>query len=93
MQFDGSNIFVGDSVYDLAYGPGVVVELKPNENRFVVRFGERYVGYNLNGQGNFDRKTLYWRDPTDSLPVPKDNARWALFTAIKASLHNAILSS
>jgi hypothetical protein len=91
MQFDGSPILVGDSVHDLAYGPGIVVELKPQEQRFVVKFGDRYVGYTLGGVGNFNRKTLFWRDPIDSLPVPKSADKWQLFTQIKASLHNAIL--
>jgi hypothetical protein len=93
MQFDNSTLVLGDSVHDVAYGPGTVVELKPVEQRFVVRFGQRFVGYTLQGVGNFNRKTLYWRDPTDALPVPKDNARWALFTQIKTSLHNAIFTA
>jgi hypothetical protein len=93
MIFDGSPVLVGDSVFDLAYGPGIVVELKPVEQRFIVRFGQRYVGYTLSGVGNFDRKTLYWRDPVLSLPVPKSSDKWSLFTQIKQSIHNAILGS
>lgn len=93
MIFDGSPVLVGDSVHDVAYGPGVVSELKVSESRFVVRFGTRYVGYTLAGVGNFTRKTLYWRDPTDLLPVPKSAANWALFTQVKQSLHNALIGN
>lgn len=93
MIFDGSAILVGDNVTDVAYGGGQVVELKPNEGRFVVQFGPRMIGYTLAGVGHFGRKTLYWHDPTDQLPVPKSSQAIATFRAVKTALHNALIGN
>lgn len=86
MIFDGSSVELGDSMYDLAYGPGVVTELDPAHQVFRVTFGKRMFTYTLAGVGNFQRKTLFWREPIGGFYPTKNDAIWDKFTQIRQSV-------
>jgi hypothetical protein len=102
MYLDGSPIFPEDQVYDLVYGPGVVQKLLPAENRFIVNFGNRVIGYRTNGTGLFTSRTLFWHNPIPG-PPPKDARAFGFyrelcvclskFCAEQTDLVNKILES
>jgi len=78
MRLDGEDIFVGDSVYDLGFGDGVVVELG---RKIRVKFSS------LNNQvWSFDSRgirrsakirQLYFHNPILTVP-PRDKGRFDL---------------
>ena len=74
MQFDGSEIYVKDHVYDLVFGTGIVDRLLPEEGKLCVSFGANIRYYDLNGRSTFNAKTLYWRDPITVIPHKNDDA-------------------
>lgn len=91
MVFDGSEVFIGDNVYDVAYGVGKVVQLKEQEGRFMVTFGDgRHGAYQSNGVGNFPIKTLFWRNPIGVVTPPKNDLIWDTFLKLSAELLNSI---
>lgn len=65
MKLDGYDVEIGDSVFDVARGPGVVESITGNE--FVVAFRDFSTTYKPTGHGGFAWRTLYWRNP---IPVP-----------------------
>lgn len=83
MIFDGAELALNDSVYDVAYGSGHVSELNNRVNNFRVTFGPRTFTYDLEGHGTFPRKTLYWRNPVDGFIPPKDTIKWDLFSKLR----------
>jgi hypothetical protein len=79
VQMDGDTVVVGDTVFDIVYGPGAVEQLMPAD-MFQVRFssttGTKSVSYKGTGKSNrFPTRTLYWKDPFLIAPT-KNEARW-----------------
>lgn len=70
MKLDGYDIEVGDSVYDVARGPGVVEAIL--EDEFVVAFRDFSMTYKPTGHGGFQFRTLYWRNPVPVAPSKSD---------------------
>ena len=85
MIFDGGEVKNYDSVYDVAYGSGRVVEINEGSGIFRVAFGPRTFAYNTKGFGTFQRKTLFWRDPISNFVPMKDDATWDKFNTIRNS--------
>lgn len=85
-SLDGELVVVGDRVYDMVWGPGVVAQLQLSGN-FVVRFaGTRTSTYTSAGVNTrYPGRTLYWRDPIIVTPV-KDEARWTLIQQLVAGI-------
>lgn len=66
MELDNKPLAVGDSVYDLAFGLGIVQSITLG---FQVRFpGGFEQAYNETGIGQFPNKTLYTARP--EIPIP-----------------------
>ena len=65
---DGYEVSVGDSVFDVARGPGVVEAV--GDVDFVVAFGSSGFSttYRPTGHGGFKWRTLYWADPVPEPP-------------------------
>lgn len=78
MYLDNCPVLQGDNVYDVVYGSGFVEKLVPSENRFLVNFGNRTIGYRQNGSGLFTSRTLYWHNPIPGAP-PKDAAAFGFY--------------
>lgn len=83
MIFDGAELFVGDSVFDVAYGSGAVIEINNRSDNFRVAFGARSFTYDLKGHGTFPRKTLFWREPIGAYIPPKSGEKWDMFDKIR----------
>jgi hypothetical protein len=92
MKFDGSTIKVGDAVYDLVAGGGIVSLVQETEKRFAVKFGAKTFYYNPAGAGIHNKKTLYWRDPIGNYAPTKNDATWVLFTKMRDSIHGLLIS-
>jgi hypothetical protein len=61
MLFDGCELKKGDLVFDTEIGNGVIEELI--NGSIVVRFGTKWVRYDLHGKTPaFNSRTLYKRD-------------------------------
>jgi hypothetical protein len=90
MIFDGSELVYGDSVYDVAYGSGKVIEINEKTDNFRVAFGARSFTYDLMGFGTFPRKTLYWRDPISGFTPPKDTIKWDMFVKLRSAIHTTL---
>jgi len=90
MVFDGSTVKLNDSMYDVAYGAGIVIELNDKADNFRVAFGNRNFVYDLKGFGTFPRKTLYWRDPVGGFIPPKDTAKWDMFEKLRLAIVNTL---
>lgn len=90
MIFDGSELAINDSVYDVAYGSGHVIEINGLVGYFRVAFGPRSFTYNINGMGTFTRKTLFWRDPISGFIPPKDVVKWDMFIKLRLALVNTL---
>lgn len=86
MIFDGDEIKVGDLVHDIVFGSGTVDAILDGEAKIRVAFGPRHYVYNVNGQGHFPQKTLFWRDPIGNFVPPKGGARWALFEELRKAV-------
>lgn len=85
MIFDGSEIQLKDSVFDVAYGSGHIVEINEKTKAFRVSFAGRTFTYSPNGHGTFPRKTLYWRAPVAYIPAKNDD-NWAIFSRIQEAV-------
>jgi hypothetical protein len=94
MRFDGSDINVGDTVFDTAYGQGRVVELRPSEDAFSVVFPNgRHQSYSALGAGITGQKSLYWSYPVAFIP-PKgaeNSPNWAKFQRLVDALAKELL--
>jgi hypothetical protein len=90
MIFDGSELVINDSVYDVAYGSGKVIELSDSVQSFRVAFGPRSFTYDLEGFGTFPRKTLYWRDPISGFIPPKDTMKWDMFIKLRTAIYSTL---
>jgi hypothetical protein len=76
---DGYAVNIADTVYDVAYGEGVVVQLLGSSNKFIVTFEgiNRSISYDMNGIGpRPNKRTLYWHDPVLVVPA-KPEPLWA----------------
>ena len=83
MIFDGGTLNLNDSVYDVAYGSGSVIEINDVLGTFRVNFAGRTFTYNLSGIGTFPRKTLYWREPIGGYIPQRDQPFWDKFVEIR----------
>lgn len=83
MVFDGAELNLEDSVYDVAYGSGRIIEINDKTFTFRVAFGARAFLYDLQGFGTFPRKTLFWRDPIQGFVPPKNTMKWDTFCNIR----------
>lgn len=86
MIFDGSKLSVNDSVFDVAFGSGHVIEINTKTNTFRVKFANKFFTYLPTGVGQFPRKTLFWRDPIDKFIPKKDDPLWDQFTRIREAV-------
>ncbi len=86
MVFDGSELALNDSVYDVAYGSGRVIELDNRNNVFRVAFGARTFTYDLKGFGTFPRKTLFWREPLGTFVPAKNDEKWDMFDKLRTAV-------
>ena len=74
---DGSEVFIGDSVYGVGYGTGRVSELL-SEGKFRVYFASSNRSITFDGNGVMARmahRCLFWRDPVLAAPF-KDEVQW-----------------
>ena len=85
-SLDGEPIVLGDSVYDMIWGPGTVVQLHESGN-FVVRFGATRTATFTSGGVNarYPGRTLFWHDPIIVLPIKRES-RWLLVQQLVASI-------
>jgi hypothetical protein len=83
---DNDPVAYGDHVYDVVYGQGEVIELRP-DGRFRVEFSAfRTVVYNSTGHSKNNRgRTLYWRDPVLVTPT-KSDATWTLIQRLVTAI-------
>lgn len=91
MKFDGEEVREGDAVYDVAYGHGTVERVAELENKLTCNFNGRKVAYTAGGVGNFNRKTLFWRDPIGNLVPSKDKAKWDHFERLRDAVARIVL--
>jgi hypothetical protein len=92
-QMDGANVVVGDSVYDILYGPGTVQQLLPAD-RFLVVFaavgGQKSFSYNSTGiSPRFPARTLYWHNPVVVVPTKRE-ARWGSLRVAITAIRDAL---
>lgn len=83
MIFDGAKISIGDSVFDVAFGSGSVLEIDDKARMFRAQFGKRVFSFNSTGHGQFPRKTLFWRDPIGAFVPMKKDTSWDVFSRIR----------
>jgi hypothetical protein len=88
MKLDGFDVLLGDSVYDLFFGVGHVRNLT-SDGRAVVSFGARAFTYNNAGVGQHGRRSLYWHDPVQIIPM-KDEAQWSLQRQINQAVSGVL---
>lgn len=88
---DGSPVIKGETVYDTAFGVGVVSTLLPDKT-FVVKFLDgRQAGYALNGTTNrFNVRTLYWHNPVVIAP-PKETKNWDILIEAVKAIYTAVI--
>lgn len=87
---DGQQINLGDSVFDVALGPGVV-KLLTEAGGVTVEFGRGRVGsYGPGGVARrFNNRTLYWHNPIITAP-DKAAARWDILREAVAALAHSL---
>lgn len=85
MYLDESPIFPNDLVYDIIYGQGKVEKILPLENKVLVSFGQRTMGYRNDGSGPFSVRTLYWHNPIMGAP-PKDEKAFEFYRTLCVTL-------
>lgn len=83
MIFDGSELSVNDSVFDVAFGSGHIIEVNEETKKIRVQFGPRTFTYNEIGHGQFPRKTLFWRNPIGAFIPMKKDTNWDTFSRIR----------
>ena len=78
-MLDGYPVNVGDSVYVLGIGAGMVTSIN-SEGGFSVKAGNGEIYYRDGGYlGN--QRRVYWADPLIVIP-PKDRKFWKAFTTV-----------
>lgn len=86
MQMDGYDVNIGDSVHDLIFGAGKVERLVKEQDRFWVKFGPNNLRcFSNQGFGNFQERTLFWKNPITIIPHKHDEA-WDMTVAISNSV-------
>lgn len=94
MQLDGEAVLVGDQVYDLVRGEGVVRELITAADMFSVQFpnGRRFT-YNQAGASAGGVRTLFWSNPVVFTPAKgsRTNPNQAMFNRIVANIAEELL--
>jgi len=91
MKLDGYDVIVGDTVHDVAFGPGKVVSLRDLDDKFEVRFVQGNSGlYRTTGIGPaLQRRTLFWTDPVLFVPS-KDPARTRLMIQLAVAINTVV---
>lgn len=85
MDMDLSPVNVGDTVYDMQYGPGTVAEVLTSV--FIVSYpqgtvtGRRYTYNGLGIMNGRQFRTLFWQPPIIATPF-KNEADWVRIQAI-----------
>ena len=86
---DSEPLLIGDRVYDVVFGTGLVDRLAEGENRFWVIFGNRNESYDANGNGRFGVRTLYWHNPFIIAPH-KSESTWELMGKLIDATSNVL---
>jgi hypothetical protein len=89
MEMDGYPILRGDSVYDVAFGRGIVDRIENSGALFWVKFGNSLRSYDARGYGSFKERSLYWQDPVIIIPHKNDNT-WARAVKIATAVNDAL---
>lgn len=82
MKLDNVEVLVGDHVFDVAWGGGVVTNFMADGKLFGVNFGSKKFYYDANGISQNGNKTLYWKNPITKVLPTKDDAKWALYSKL-----------
>lgn len=86
MRLDGQLINVGQSVYDIAFGAGIVNSITLGVG-LSVQFPDGFSqAYNENGKGQFANRTLYLAPPDVFAPL-LDTQKRALFGRMARALY------
>lgn len=85
-SLDGDLVSVGDSVFDVVWGAGIVSQLHLSGN-FVVRFaGTRVATFTSAGVNTrYPGRTLFWRNPVVVVPT-KDERHWLLIQQLVSNI-------
>jgi len=82
--FHNEPISIGESVYEINFGAGVVVFICESTQRIQVRFGTREYTFNHEGRRHENvGKTLFWHDPVGKFIPMKDINLWKMFCRIR----------
>lgn len=85
-MMDGQLVELGDRVFDVAFGAGVVTYLAPDGGTTVTFDTNRTIGYNAAGNTRrFTHRTLFWHNPIAVAP-PKEGNNWAAVSASMKAL-------
>lgn len=86
MRLDGQLISVGQNVYDLAFGAGIINSMTIGVG-VSVRFPDGFSqAYNESGKGQFANRTLYIAPPDIFAPLV-DTQKRALFGRVARAMH------
>ena len=90
---DGHQISLGDNVFDVALGPGVV-KLLTDAGGVTVEFGRGRVGsYGPGGVARrFNNRTLYWHNPVVVAP-DKGISQWNILRDATTALAQSLRSN
>lgn len=83
MTLDGYEVVVGDRVYDLAMGHGVVESIA--NDQITVWYNTHGYPYDSRGHGPFRQRTLYWANPIQTVPSKDPGVR-----DLAGKLYNAV---
>lgn len=88
VTLDGDPVNVGDTIYDMQYGPGQAAELLSG-NRFILNFSPLNRRYTyladtgcMNGRSF---RTAFWQDPILATPV-KNDSKWLAMKGVCQSV-------
>lgn len=87
-RIDGEYVKLGDSVFDIQKGNGVVDGVY-SDGRFSVRHGGGSIYYNDGGTIGNTRQRLFWHDPIQVHP-PKSARFWRIYNMAAASLYKSM---
>ena len=86
MKLDGEEIQVGDWMFDVVFGHGVVEHIDPKTNTFLVLYGNRRYNYTETGRSNFPQRTLYWKDPIQGFFFFFYEVKWDYFCKLRKAV-------
>lgn len=89
-SLDGEPVIVGDTVYDMVWGPGSVTQLHMSGN-FVVRFGGTRTATftSLGVNSRYPGRTLFWHDPIIVWPMKRES-RWLLVRQLVTNIADTV---